>query len=96
MKGITDYEQCSECGFDHEYEYEAAFQWHKNNTLTYWLCQHSFSGDEPVAFPFREGDTAQSVAALAGYEHAKLVSESEARSEAPDSHCFSHPEMHSP
>jgi len=29
----SDYEACSECGFDHEYEYEEAAKWHKENNL---------------------------------------------------------------
>lgn len=24
-----DYEECSECGYDHSYETEAAYEWHK-------------------------------------------------------------------
>lgn len=25
----TDYEPCGQCGFDHEYEYQEAYNWHK-------------------------------------------------------------------
>jgi hypothetical protein len=24
----SDYESCGQCGFDHDYEYEAAYNWH--------------------------------------------------------------------
>lgn len=29
----SDYEQCGECGFDHEYEYSYAYNWHVQHTI---------------------------------------------------------------
>jgi hypothetical protein len=29
--GVSDYEECADCGYDHEYEPEAAQAWHKAN-----------------------------------------------------------------
>lgn len=34
--GPKDYESCSECGFDHQYEYEAAHKWHKEHPRFYY------------------------------------------------------------
>jgi len=33
-----DYEPCGDCGYDHEYEPEEAYEWHKNNPCSY--CEY--------------------------------------------------------
>lgn len=31
----SDYEECGDCGYDHDYEYEAAAAWHQANPGSY-------------------------------------------------------------
>lgn len=31
----ADFEECGDCGFDHDYEYERAAEWHRDNPCSY-------------------------------------------------------------
>lgn len=42
----SDYEACGDCGFDHSYEYEQAYQWHIEHPCSY--CHYNQeTGHEP-------------------------------------------------
>jgi hypothetical protein len=39
-----DYETCGDCGFDHDYEYEAAAKWHEEHPCSY--CDYDAAQDK--------------------------------------------------
>lgn len=44
----TDYEQCGECGFDHEYETAEAITWHKDHPCSYCNYDKTKGTHEPT------------------------------------------------
>lgn len=56
----SDYETCSECGFDHEYEYAEAYRAHtKMESVMNMVLVLLLNGDAVCAYPFTADDAKQ-------------------------------------